>query len=48
MERREFFRLGVQKATEAVVRMADERAMRRARNWLRPPFARPEPEFLEH
>jgi ferredoxin-type protein NapG len=47
MERREFFRLGARKAAEAVVRIADERAMHRARNWLRPPFARPEPEFLE-
>ncbi len=46
MERREFFRLGAQKVTEAVARLADERATRRARNWLRPPFARPELEFL--
>ncbi|MEE8223605.1 MAG: hypothetical protein V3S59_04815, partial [Alphaproteobacteria bacterium] len=46
MERREFFRLGARKAAEAVVRMADERAESRARNWLRPPFARPELDFL--
>ena len=46
MERREFFRLGARKAAEAVVRMADERAESRARNWLRPPFARPELQFL--
>ncbi len=47
MERREFFRLGARKAAEAVVRVVDERAVHRARNWLRPPFAQPEPEFLE-
>ncbi len=47
MERREFFRLGARKAVEAVVHVVDERAVHRARNWLRPPFARPEPEFLE-
>ena len=46
MERREFFRLGARKAAETVVRMASERAENRARNWLRPPFARPELEFL--
>ncbi len=47
MERREFFRLGARKAAEAVIRIVDERSMHRAKNWLRPPFARPEPEFLE-
>jgi ferredoxin-type protein NapG len=47
MERREFFRLGARRAAEAVVRVVDERAVHRARNWLRPPFAQPEPEFLE-
>ncbi len=46
MQRRDFFRLGARKAAEAVVRVVDERAMHRARNWLRPPFAQPEPEFL--
>ena len=46
MERREFFRLGARKAAEAVGRMVDERVESRARNWLRPPFARPEAEFL--
>ncbi len=46
MERREFFRLGARKTAEAVVRMADERAESRARNWLRPPFAQPELDFL--
>ena len=46
MERREFFRLGARKAAEAVVRMADARAENRAKNWLRPPYAKPELEFL--
>ena len=46
MERREFFRLGARKTVEAVVRMADARAENRARNWLRPPHAKPELEFL--
>lgn len=46
MERRDFFKLGARKATEAVVHLAEDRAARRARNWLRPPFARPELEFL--
>ena len=46
MERREFFQQGARQAARAVVRMAGARAENRARNWLRPPHARPELEFL--
>ena len=46
MERRAFFKFGARKAAEAVVRMADVRAEERARSWLRPPYAKPELEFL--
>ena len=46
MERREFFKIGARKAAEVVVRMADARAENRAKNWLRPPYAKPELEFL--
>ena len=46
MERRDFFRLGARKAAEAVVRIVDIRAEERAKNWLRPPYAAPELEFL--
>ena len=46
MDRREFFRAGGRKAAEVVVRLADERATQRAKQWLRPPYAKPELEFL--
>lgn len=45
MDRREFFRRGVGKATEAAVRQVDEKIAQRV-NWIRPPFALPELEFL--
>ena len=46
MDRREFFKAGGRKAAEVVVRLADERATQRAKQWLRPPYAKPELEFL--
>ena len=46
MERRDFFRLGVRKTAEAAYTVASERAVRRAENWFRPPFATPEMDFL--
>lgn len=46
MKRREFFRLGAQKAARAALRLAAEEAARRATRWIRPPFALAEAEFL--
>jgi ferredoxin-type protein NapG len=46
MERREFFRLGARKTAEIAYRLAGEAAARRAANWLRPPFAVDELDFL--
>lgn len=46
MDRRDFFRLGLDKAGQTAVRLVDESVSQRARRWLRPPFAQPELEFL--
>ena len=46
MDRREFFKAGLQKATETAVQLADETVAQRASHWLRPPFAQAELEFL--
>ena len=46
MERRDFFKLGARKTAEIAYRLASETAARRAANWLRPPFAVDELDFL--
>ena len=46
MDRRDFFRLGLQEAGKTAVRLADESVSQRARRWIRPPFAQAELEFL--
>lgn len=46
MRRRDFFKLGARRTAQAVVGVLDERAERRAAGWIRPPFARPELDFL--
>lgn len=45
MDRREFLRRGVSKATETAVKHVDEKMAQRV-NWIRPPFALPELDFL--
>ena len=46
MERREFFKWGLGKAASLAVREAEERAKQNARQWIRPPFAQSELDFL--
>lgn len=46
LERRDFFRLGARKTAEIAYRLAGETAAARAANWLRPPFAVDELDFL--
>ena len=46
MKRREFFQLGARKTAETALDLLGERARRRAENWLRPPYALAELEFL--
>lgn len=46
MKRRDFFKLGFQKAAGAVVEEAEARLQHRARQWIRPPFAISELDFL--
>lgn len=46
MDRRDFFRRGFGKATEAVVKVADKHVSERAKHWIRPPYAIPELDFL--
>ncbi len=46
MKRRDFFRLGVRKAAEVAAQVVQARVPSRAENWIRPPFAADEPEFL--
>ncbi len=46
MKRRDFFRFGVGKAVETASRLAAGKIAWRAENWIRPPFAQPEAEFL--
>jgi len=46
VDRREFFRKSFGKASQAVVKQVDERVSKRAKHWIRPPFAITEIEFL--
>ncbi|MEN8167856.1 MAG: 4Fe-4S dicluster domain-containing protein [Pseudomonadota bacterium] len=46
MDRRAFFRRGLDKAAKAAVKHADARVSRYAKHWIRPPFALAELEFL--
>jgi len=46
LDRRGFFRLGLQKTAQFAINEAEERANRRARGWIRPPFAISELDFL--
>ncbi len=46
MKRRELFKLGAQKTAKVAFELAGEKAARRAGNWLRPPFAVKELDFL--
>lgn len=46
MDRRDFFRRGIGKATEAAVKTVDKKVVDRAKNWIRPPFAAAELDFL--
>ncbi len=45
MDRRDFLRRGIGKVTETAVKHADAKISERV-NWIRPPFALPELEFL--
>jgi ferredoxin-type protein NapG len=46
MDRRQFFRKGYAKAASVVISAAEQHALQKARNWLRPPFAIDEFDFL--
>lgn len=46
MDRRDFFRRSLGKATEVAVKEVDKRVAAKAKKWIRPPFALPELEFL--
>jgi len=46
MDRREFFRRGLRQASQAAVKGAEGYAARRARHWIRPPYALDELAFL--
>ncbi len=46
MDRRDFFRMGSQKAAKTAVKTIDEQVKARAQHWIRPPFAIDELEFL--
>jgi ferredoxin-type protein NapG len=46
MERRDFFKLGARNAAHVTYKLASARAANRARNWIRPPFALAELDFL--
>ena len=46
MDRRDFFRRSMGKATEVVVKTAEQGIVARAKHWIRPPFALDELEFL--
>ena len=45
MDRREFFRRGIGKVSETAVKHVDDKLGQRV-NWIRPPFALPELDFL--
>ncbi len=46
MDRRTFFRRGLEKVTRGAAKEASRRARKRASRWIRPPFAIDELEFL--
>lgn len=46
MDRRAFFRRGLQKVTQTAVETVEQRVERRAAHWIRPPFALRELDFL--
>ncbi len=46
MKRREFFKYGAHKTAKFAFELAGDSAARRARNWIRPPFAVKELDFL--
>ena len=46
MKRRDLFRLGAQKTAQAVLEIAGAMAAARAKNWIRPPYALEELDFL--
>jgi len=46
MDRRNFFKYSFSKLTEAGVGALEHRAEQKARNWIRPPFAKHELDFL--
>jgi len=46
MDRREFFRAGLQKVTKTVVNEVDDRVKKKAKRYIRPPYAISEVEFL--
>ena len=46
MDRRDFFRRGLGKATEVAVKVADKKVSDRAKHWIRPPYAIAELDFL--
>ena len=45
MDRREFFKAGLKKASRSLVNAADNHARRCALHWIRPPYALDELEF---
>jgi len=46
MDRRQFFRRGLDKAVQTAVKVADRKVEAKATHWIRPPWACPELEFL--
>ena len=46
MKRRDFFKLGAGKTAEIAFRVAGAAVAERAKNWIRPPYARDELDFL--
>ncbi len=46
LSRRNFFKRGVSKLTKAGFDMVEHRVEKKAQHWIRPPFARPELDFL--
>jgi ferredoxin-type protein NapG len=46
MDRRGFFKAGLNQVAKTAVDVADEVVSQRARHWIRPPYALPELEFL--
>ncbi len=46
MDRRSFFKVGLNKVSKTAVKIADEHVNQRALHWIRPPFALDELDFL--